>query len=101
MPRNVDGYTVRCKVDQRQTKWLGSTPISYTVQVKQAGTWKHVGSVWRDHGWAGCVEEAPDGLYTDRLWSLTGYSCEDTMRDLLWRLIPQAERHGLISKEGE
>ena len=101
MPRNVDGYTVRCKVDQREPEWLGSTPISYTVQVKQAGTWKHVGSVWRDHGWAGCVEEVPDGPYTERLWSLHGYNCEETMRDVLWRLIPQAERHGLISKGGE
>ena len=95
MSRDVNGYTVRCKVDEREPKWLGSTPISYTVQVKQAGTWKHVGSVWRDHGWAGCVEEVPDGK---RLWSLHGYDCEDTMRDVLWRLIPAAGRHGLISK---
>ena len=94
MPRDVNGYTVRCKVDQREID-----DISYTVQVKQGGRWKHAGSVWRAvpvrMGWAGCVEETPDG---ERLWSLHGYDCEETMRDVLWRLIPEAERHGLISR---
>jgi len=101
MARDVDGYTVRCKVDLREAKWLGGLPISYTVHVKQGGKWIYVGSVWRDNGWAGCVEKVQDGPFTGRLWSITGYGCEDTMRDVLWRLIPQAERHGLIVKGGE
>ena len=99
MPRNIDGYVVRCKVDDREYESLGGQPISYTVQVKQDGRWKHVGSVWRENGWAGCVEVVPGGPYTDRLWTLSGYNCEETMRDVLWRLIDQAERGGLISKE--
>ena len=101
MARDVDGYTVKCKITEREGRWPGAAPMIYSVHVKQGGKWTYVGSVWRENGWAGCVEKVPDGSYADRLWSLTGYEAEDTMRDLLWRLIPEAERRGLITKGGE
>jgi hypothetical protein len=100
MPRQVDGYTVRCKVDEREYECWGGHPISYKVQVKQGAKWCYVGGVYRvlDGEWAGFVKETPE---TDRLWDLSGWAAESTMRDLLWRLIPAAEEHGLISKGGE
>ena len=101
MPRDVDGYTVKCKVTERDAAWLGAAPMIYSVHVKQGGKWAYVGSIWRENGWAGCVEKVQDGPFADRLWSLTGHACEDTMRDLLWWLIPAAEKHGLITKGGE
>ena len=101
MPRQVDGYTVRCKVDEREYECWGGHPISYKVQVKQGAKWRYVGGVYRggpNGEWSGFVSEEPE---KDRLWSLGGWQSEDTMRDLLWRLIPAAEEHGLISKGGE